>query len=79
MAVFNKKRYIMKNARYRRKLMKYAHVITKTAKVINMNVFFQIYHLYNSLNFELRRDLKKLIDDITMNVFLQNMKKNKKI
>ena len=79
MVAFNKERYIMKNVRRRRESMKYVHVIIRAAKVINMNVFFQIYHLYNGLNSELRRDLKKSADDIIMNVFLQDLEENKEI
>ena len=39
MIAFNKKRYIMKNARRWRKFMKYVYVIIKAAKIININVF----------------------------------------
>ena len=42
-----KKRYIMKNARRKRELLKYAHVIIKTTKFTKKNIFSQICFIYN--------------------------------
>ena len=74
-----KKRYIMNNARRKREFMKYVDVIIRAAKVIEIIIYVQIYFIYNGLKLEFRRDLMKPKENITMNIFLQNMKKNKKI
>ena len=71
-------RYIMKNVRRKRKSIKYVNTITRAIKIINITIFFQIYLIYNKLNFEFYRDLSKSIKTIIMKIFLQNMKNNQK-
>ena len=78
-ATIKKKSYIMKDDRRRRKFSKYAHVIIKTAKFIVMNVYSQLWLIYNDLNIEFRRDVRKSIEHIDLNVFLQEMKNVKEI
>ena len=69
----------MKNARRKRKSMKYVDIITRAIKTTNMTIFAQIYLIYNELNFEFRRDLSKSTKVTIMKIFLQNVKNNKKI
>ena len=59
--------------------MKYVDIITRAIKTTNMTMFIQIYLIYNELNLEFRRDLNKSTKIITMKIFLQNVKNNKKI
>ena len=74
-----KKSYIMKDDRRRRKSSKYAHVIIKTTKFIVMNVYSQLWFIYNDLNIEFRRDVRKSTEHTDLNVFLQKMKNVKEI
>ena len=64
----------MKNARRKRKVIKYVNVITQIIKITNMTILAQIYLNYNELNLEFRRDLSKSTKIIIMKIFLQ--KKN---
>ena len=79
MIIITRERYTMKNARRKRKSMKYVDIIIRAIKTINMIVFVQIYLIYNELNLEFRRDLSKSTKTIIMKIFLQNVKNNKKI
>ena len=80
MIIIIKKRYIMKNARRKRKSLKYVHVITKTAKFTKMNIFFQICFIYNDINFEFRRDLSDSSKfHVIMNSFFVLINRKKKI
>ena len=79
MTTITKERYIMNNVKRKREFMKYAHIITRAAKIINMIVIAQIFLIFNDLNLKFRRDLIKITNNITIKIFLQNMKNNKKI
>ena len=79
MTIITRERYIMKNARRKRKLMKYVDIITRVIKITNMTIFASIYLIYNKLNLEFHRDLSKSTKATIMKIFLQNMKNNKKI
>ena len=59
--------------------MKYVDIITRATKTTNITMFAQIYLIYNELNLEFRRDLRKSTKTTIMKIFLQNMKNNKKI
>ena len=74
-----KKRYIMNDVKRKREFIKYAHIITRAMKTIDMIVIAQIFLIFNDLNLKFRRNLIKIIDNITMKTFFQNMKNNKKI
>ena len=69
----------MNDAKRKRESMKYAHIITRAAKITDMIVTAQIFLIFNDLNLKFRRDLSKITNNITMKTFLQNMKNNKKI
>ena len=79
MTTIIKKRYTMNNVKRKREFMKYAHIITRAAKITDMIVIVQIFLIFNDLNLKFRRDLSKITNNITMKTFLQNMKNNKKI
>ena len=79
MIIITRERYTIKNARRKRKSMKYVDIITRAIKTMNTIVFAQIYLIYNEFDFEFRRDLSKSIEITTMKIFLQNVKNNKKI
>ena len=74
-----KKRYIMNDVKRKREFIKYVHIITRAIKIINMIVIVQVFLIFNDLNLKFRRHLIKIIDNITMKFFFQNMKNNKKI
>ena len=68
--IIKKKSYIMKDDRRRREFSKYAHVIIKTAKFTVMNVYFQLWFIYNDLNTKFRRDVCKSNEHTNLNFFL---------
>ena len=74
-----KKRYIINNVKRKREFIKYVYIITRTIKIINMTIIVQIFLIFNELNLKFRKNLTKIIDNITIKIFLQNMKNNKKI
>ena len=69
----------MNNVKRKREFIKYVYIITRTIKVINIIVIVQIFLIFNDLNLKFRKNLIKIIDNITMKIFFQNMKNNKKI
>ena len=79
MTTITKKRYTMNDARRKREPMKYAHIITRTAKATDMIVTAQIFLIFNGLDLKFRRDLSKITDNTTMKTFFQDMKDNKEI
>ena len=74
-----RERYSMKNARRRRELTKYAQVITRVARFVDISIYNQIFLIYNELDLEFRRDLSLSSDSTNMNTFLTQMKNKKKI
>ena len=74
-----KKRYIINNVRRKREFIKYVDVIIQAAKITKIIIYVQIYFIYNDLKLKFRYNLIKLKKNITINIFLQNLKKNKKI
>ena len=79
MIIIRQKRYIMKNARRKKKSLKYAYIIIKVVKSTIMNIYFQLWLIYHDLNTKFRRDVRKSNEHIDLNVFLHEMKKIKKI
>ena len=79
MNIIHRESYIMTNARRKRESMKYVFIITRAVKTIEMNIYSQIFFIYNDIKTKLRRDFQKSTNAIIMNVFLQNIKLNKKI
>ena len=77
--IITKKRYTIKNARRKRKFIKYIHVIIRVVKAAKIIIHAQIFFFYNNLKLEFRCDLTKLTNNITIKTFLQNIKNNKKI
>ena len=71
-------RYIMKNVRRKRELIKYALIIIKATKIIDMSIFNQITFIYNKIKLKFRRDLFKSSKNFIMNSCLQKLK-NKKL
>ena len=70
----------MKNARRHRESRKYAQKIMKCAKSAKMNsIFNQLNIIYNEINVELRKDLRRPFNTITLNTFLQNLDECKNI
>ena len=72
-------RYIMKDARRKREFIKYALIIIKTIKTIDMSIFNQITLIYNEIELKFRRDLSKSSKSFIMNSCLQKLKKIKKL
>ena len=79
MTTIIKKRYIMNDVKRKREFIKYAYIITRAIKIINMTIIAQIFLIFNELNLKFRKNLTKITDNITMKIFFQNMKNNKKI
>ena len=79
MTMIIKKKYIMKNVRKHKEFFEFAQIIIRKIKSTLMSIFSQIYLIYNDLKLKFRRDLNKSNENITMNVFLQELKDNKKI
>ena len=77
--VITKKKYIMKNVRKHKKTFEFVQIIIRDAKFAMIFVFSQIYLIYNELKLKFRRDLIKSSESITMKIFLQKLKDNKKI
>ena len=69
----------MKNVRKHKEFFEFAKIIIRKIKSTLMSIFFQIYLIYNDLKLKFERDLNKSNENITMNVFLQELKDNKKI
>ena len=69
----------MKHVKKRREFFEYAQIIIRSAKLINMSTFNQIFFIYDDLNLNFQRDIIKSIETITMNNFLQKLKNKKKI
>ena len=74
-----KKRYIMNDARRKRESFKFVQMIIRAIKFIEMIIYSQIYFIYNDIKFKFRRDLTKSTKNMTMKIFLQKLKNNKKI
>ena len=70
--------YIMKNTRRKREFMKYAFIIIKAIKIINISIFNQITFIYNEIKLKFRRDLFKSSKNFIMNSCFQKLKNNKK-
>jgi hypothetical protein len=67
-----KERYIMRNVEKNRELRKYAQTVIRWVKFVEMiNFFNQLNIVYNDIDSELRRDLKKSFKDITVDDYLQ--------
>ena len=79
MTVILKKRYTMKNVRKHHEPYKFAQIIIRGAKSVNMPIFSQIYLIYSGLKLEFRRDLFKPTEGNIMEAFLHEMDENKKI
>ena len=63
----------MKNVKKHRESRKYAQKIMKCVKSTKMkSIFNQLNIIYNDINVELRKDLRKLFNTITLNIFLQD-------
>ena len=73
------KRYIMNDARRRRKLFKYVQIIIKAVKITRMSIFNQLTLIFNESNVKFQRDVSKFNDELNLNSFLQIMKNKKKI
>ena len=69
----------MNNVKRKREFIKYVYIIMYTIKIIDIIVIVQIFLIFNDLNLKFCCDLIKIIDNITMKIFFQNMKNNKKI
>ena len=75
-----KEKYIMKNVKKHRELKKYAQKIIKCAKSTKMkSIFNQLNIIYNDINVELRKVLRKSFNTIILNIFLQNFDECKNI
>ncbi len=69
---FLRERYIMTNVARNRESREYAQKIIEWAKLIEMfNFFNQLNIVYNDIDSELKRDLKKWTKDITIEDYLQ--------
>ena len=79
MQIVINERYTIKNARRKREFFEYAQLIIRIFKSINMIIYSQLYLIYNDFDIELRRNLIKSTEHIDMNIFLNFMKKKKKI
>lgn len=79
LVTITRERYIMNDARRRRKSIEYAQVITKVAKSTNMSIYNQIYLMYNKLNLKFRRDLNLSTKATDMNSFLNQMEAKREI
>ena len=71
MNIIHRENYIMTNVRRKRELMKYVFIITRTIKTIEMNIYFQIFFIYNDIKTKFRRDFQKSTNAIIMNVFFK--------
>ena len=69
MNIIHRESYIMTNARRKRESMKYVFIITRAVKTIKMNIYSQIFFIYNDIKTKLRRDFQKSTNVIIMNVF----------
>ena len=74
-----RERYIMKNAKRKRKSIEYAQIITRAAKFAEMLIYNQIYLIYNDLDLKFRKDLSILLETTKMNEFLSDLNFKKEI
>ena len=74
MNIIHRESYIMTNARRKRKSMKYVFIITRTIKTTKINIYFQIFFIYNDIKTKFRRDFQKSTNVIIMNVFFSKYK-----
>ena len=59
--------------------MKYAFIIIKTIKIIDIFIFNQIILIYNDIELKFRRDLFKSSISFIINSCFQKLKNNKKL
>ena len=75
-----KEKYIMKNVKKHREFKKYAQKIMKCVKSTKMNsIFNQLNIIYNGINAELRKNLRRSFNAISLNIFLQDFDECKNI
>ena len=79
MIIITRERYIIKKRLTKTRINETCQFIIRAIKIINIIIFAQIYFIYNEFNFEFRRDFNKSTKFITMKIFFQNVKNNKKI
>ena len=71
-------RYIMRDAIFRRESRKYVQKILRSIKDVGMILIRNQFDIiYNNLDLELRRDIKKSENFIMINVFLTTFDDNK--
>ena len=70
----------MKNVKRHRELKKYVQKIIRCAKSTQMNsIFNQLNIVYNDIDVELRKDLRKFTNTTILNIFLQDFDECKNI
>ena len=80
MIILLRERYDMNDARKNREPRKYAQIIIRTAKSIEIiSIFNQLYMIYNELNVKFQRDLVWSTQDTILNSLDQQLNDNKKI
>ena len=68
----------MNDVRKKCEFIKYALKIARVSKSINMLIFVQTTFIYIDLNLKFQRDIIKSFEFITINMYLQKLKNNKK-
>ena len=72
-------RFTYEDARRHTDPMNYALIITRAAKATQASTYSQLFHIYNDLETEFRRDLILPTEDTTMDAFLKEMETKKEI
>ena len=80
MNIILKEKYTMKDARRRKKFLKYAAIILRATKSADFeSIANQIIIIYNEFDIEFQRDLIKLFNVFSLDSFLRNINDCKKI